>query len=301
MGQTRHAANREHHGDASSVDLVGLYSRQPEMVRHTSGAWDVVTTPNWYISAAEKFYIGDNVSFSDTYNGVNAPTTTAVVLNTTVTPSSIVANAALNYSISGTGHIAGTTSLVKSGAGTLTVSTDNTYTGGTIINGGILSVSNVGGDNTLGDDTGMVTINKTGVPQAVLKVTTGFGFALARPLTIGTGGGAIEVDPAQTLSIIPNAATSALERFQRSSVGSRRRHADHEFGRRSDRRSRRFDEHCRRLTPTTLNVGGAADPFTSGAIHMAVANNGNFNVTAGSKHVGALSGTGTTSLSAGTQ
>ncbi len=51
----------------------------------------------------------------------------------------------------------------------------------------------------------------------------------------------------------------------------------------------------------TMNVGGAADPFTNGSIHMDVANNGIFNVTAGSKHLGALSGTGSTTLSAGTQ
>ena len=96
-----------------------------------------------------------------------------VTLDTIVGPTSVTVNAnSLNYSISGTGGISGATSLVKSGAGTLTMSVtsaNNSFTGGTVINGGILSIND---DNNLGADAGGITINKTGVPQAVLQTTS---------------------------------------------------------------------------------------------------------------------------------
>ena len=52
-----------------------------------------------------------------------------------------------------------------------------------------------------------------------------------------------------------------------------------------------------------FNAGGSSDPFTDSAVntrHVAIQNNGTFTVTSGSKAIAALTGTGTTSVPAGT-
>ncbi|MBI4677972.1 MAG: autotransporter domain-containing protein [Elusimicrobia bacterium] len=82
--------------------------------------------------------------------------------------------------------ISGTGSLTKAGAGTLVLSTrDNTYSGGTLLNAGTLSVDS---DARLGAAAGLLTFD-----GGTLK-TTGAGVASGRSLTLNSGGGAIEVD-----------------------------------------------------------------------------------------------------------
>jgi autotransporter-associated beta strand protein len=257
-------------------------------------AWDVVTSVNWYdttTSSLDKFYRDDNVTFADTYVNSTAPLTTAVTLNTTVTPASVTFNnTTLNYTLSGTGGISGATSLVKTGTGTLTITltnaTNNSYTGGTVINGGILSLSD---DNNVGADAGRLTINKsTGMPQAVLQATATFGFAQARPITIGSGGGAIQVASGQILTIsststdfegplaVQGDGALTVNLNGAPVVGS--------------------GASISIASTSTLNVGG--NNLFSG---MNVDNNGALNITSGSKTVGALTGdTGITTLSAGT-
>jgi autotransporter-associated beta strand protein len=184
--------------------------------------------------------------------------------------------------------------LKKTGAGTLTITGVNTYTGGTTINGGTLSI---GSDAVLGATTGKVTLNKTGLPAAVLQTTASLALANDRPLEVGAGGGAIDVlGSANTLTVTPLAATpvsiSGPLTVQGGGVFT------------LDMASTPTLTSSAALTiagSTTMNAGGTADPFSSGSIHMAVANDGILNITAGSKHVGALSGTGHTSLAASTQ
>jgi autotransporter-associated beta strand protein len=261
-----------------------------------SGTWDVVTSVNWYNTSTpgpDMFYRGDNITFGDTYVGSTPPATTAVTLNTIVDPTSVTVNAnSLNYTISGTGGITGATSLVKSGSGTLTITLTNaanhSYTGGTVINGGILSLND---DNNVGADAGMVTINKTGVPQAVLQAAASFGFATARPFTIGTGGGAIQVASGATLTI--NSTSVDFEgplAIQGDGALTVNLNGTPIVG---------AGASMSIAGTSTLNVGGT-DPFTNGSTHMAVANNGALNITSGSKTVGALSGTGNTSVAAST-
>jgi autotransporter-associated beta strand protein len=107
--------------------------------------WDSENNNNWSngsvatgIATAVNYMNGDNVTFNDTNNGHYH-----VTLNTTVTPGNITVNNTLgNYVISGTGGIAGSGALTKSGNATLTLSTLNTYTGGTTISAGTLSFAN---------------------------------------------------------------------------------------------------------------------------------------------------------------
>nr|WP_249129053.1 MULTISPECIES: autotransporter domain-containing protein [Bradyrhizobium] len=84
------------------------------------------------------------------------------------------------------GYFGGTGgSLVKTGTGTLTLSGANTYTGGTTFAGGTVSVSS---DANLGDLAGGLTFN-----GGTLQVTGTTFNTTARAITLGAGGGTIEI------------------------------------------------------------------------------------------------------------
>jgi autotransporter-associated beta strand protein len=111
-----------------------------------SGTWDINDAGNniWKDSSAtpnatfyQEFSVGDNVVFSDK----NISANTAVTLNNTVNPNSVVfSNSLYNYSITGSGTIAGGDSLTKYGSAAVSLSTSNTYTGGTTVNAGTLNL-----------------------------------------------------------------------------------------------------------------------------------------------------------------
>jgi autotransporter-associated beta strand protein len=129
--------------------------------------WDT-SSSNWNSGSSNAIYTdGSLVTFNDN-NGGNY----VVTLNTTVSPGSVtVNNSAGNYVISGSGTIAGTTSLTKSGSSTLTLNTVNTYSGGTNVSAGKLvigaagalpansNVSITGGTLQLGASTGGETLS----------------------------------------------------------------------------------------------------------------------------------------------
>ncbi|PWK89704.1 autotransporter-associated beta strand repeat-containing protein [Fulvimonas soli] len=80
--------------------------------------------------------------------------------------------------------IAGTNGLTKSGAGTLVLGGANTYTGGTTVAGGTLSVSS---DANLGDASGGLTLD-----GGTLQNTAAF--TSARDIALGAGGGTLQTD-----------------------------------------------------------------------------------------------------------
>ena len=123
----------------SFIDLVVTNVDQPIAWNAPSGIWDIGQTANWLdplgnITTYQQFAgLGDNVLFNDSAPG---PSIT-VTLNTTVTPSAVTVNNANNtYSISGNGNIGGGDTLTKTGSGTVTLATTNSFTGGIDINGG---------------------------------------------------------------------------------------------------------------------------------------------------------------------
>ena len=95
--------------------------------------WDLATA-NWTNSAgngsAVVFNTGDSVTFDD------SSAQPVVTLVGTLAPGSINETAGQNYFMTGSGNIAGPTSLLMSGSGTLTISNANSYTGGTTISSG---------------------------------------------------------------------------------------------------------------------------------------------------------------------
>jgi autotransporter-associated beta strand protein len=91
-------------------------------------------TPGTYNDVAH-----DYVVFEDTHSGTGDRT---ITLSGTVSPGSISMTALKNFTISGSGTIAGATGLSAEGAGTLTLGTTNTFTGTTRVVAGTLVLAN---------------------------------------------------------------------------------------------------------------------------------------------------------------
>lgn len=86
--------------------------------------------------------------------------------------------------------ITGGGGLVKSGTGKLTLTADNTYTGGTVINTGTLQVGNDGATGTLGagnvTNNGTLRFDRTGTVEVAGDISGTGGVTLSCPLEAGT-------------------------------------------------------------------------------------------------------------------
>ena len=138
--------------------------------------WDVQASSNWLnanTSAADVFYDADAVAFNDTAG--TAGSTVSIV--GTVQPGSItVGSNAVNYTFGGTGSIGGGTGLTMSGASTLTIATNNSYTGGTTLANGVVNANSA---YALG-------VGPVGVSSGTLNLTAGTSSGTG-PITV-TGG-----------------------------------------------------------------------------------------------------------------
>lgn len=125
--------------------------RLPGLVTWTgsnSFSWDTVTA-NWTASGLPISYLtGDTVSFTDAGDA-----TSAITLAANVQPAKVIVDAVKNHTFSGAGQITGGASLEKSGTGTLFLSAAHDYSGGSVIHGGTVVISNAG---SLG--TGAITL-----------------------------------------------------------------------------------------------------------------------------------------------
>lgn len=163
-----------------------------------TGVWDVEVTQNWYDLASEQpstFHNQSPALFDD--SAAIDGGTTDVLLNSTVTPSSVTFNntEAVPYTLTGTGKITGTGGLTNKGTGTVSIATNNDYTGVTTFQGGTTTVS---------------VLTNGGIPSPL-------GAATASPSNLAFTGGTLSyTGPAATIdrglmvSGVDNAVTSTL-------------------------------------------------------------------------------------------
>jgi autotransporter-associated beta strand protein len=127
--------------------------------------WDVKGGQNWQSSGGlpDYFFQGDTVSFTDNNAGT-------VQLATPLLPAGqvVVNNSTTTYWFAGPGKISGNASLMKRGAGTLVITTDNDFTGGVTIDDGTLAV---GRDNRFDPDGSYSTSSIQNVSLALANKT----------------------------------------------------------------------------------------------------------------------------------
>jgi fibronectin-binding autotransporter adhesin len=161
--------------DSGYIDLVVAAGGPANLTWNdfsTNNLWDNGSSTNWNNGSSNTtFSAGSSVTFNDT-NG-SASGRYAVTLNTLVSPGSVtVNNTTGNYTISGTGTIGGTGSLTKMGTGTLTLSTPNTYTGGTNVSAGRLLIAQAGTNATIVSGTTLTVGNTlTALPTGALSIS----------------------------------------------------------------------------------------------------------------------------------
>lgn len=107
----------------------------------TNNLWDAATTFNWTNLTTllpDRFFSFDQVVFDDTLTA-----NPVVTLVGSLQPDSVtVSNISTNFTFAGAGGIGGQSALKKMGTGLLTIANPNTHTGGTIVGGGTMVLSN---------------------------------------------------------------------------------------------------------------------------------------------------------------
>lgn len=114
------------------TEMIDIATYEPDYTwSAVNGTWDMQSL-NWNDMVA---------AYTDGSKVLIAPATAAsITIDETVTPESVVINSDSLVTITGSGAIAGTGSVNKAGAGTLVLGTSNTYTGATVLYGGVIEL-----------------------------------------------------------------------------------------------------------------------------------------------------------------
>jgi len=164
-------------------------------------AWDLSTTTNWLNgSAADEFYNLDIVRFDDTSTNGN------VTITGTVQPATVlVTNNSRAYTIGG-GVLGGIASLTKSGSGSLTLNSSNSYSGGTTLNAGTIFLMQYQalGNGTLTLNGGTLSLGSSVKFYNAINVASNTSVAVG---TLGGIGGAVTGNGNLNLSVSGNGNT----------------------------------------------------------------------------------------------
>lgn len=153
---------------------------------------------NWNLNAGggpTDFITSDKVVFDN--SAVDAAPIVDISVGN-VTPSSVEVAGSKNYTFNGTAGIAGATTLVNNGTGTLTINNVNSFTGAVALNAGTTSVATVadsGTNSPLGAGTS-INLDTT----ATLEFTGATG-STNRTLTVAAGGGSVSIGAGNTLTL----------------------------------------------------------------------------------------------------
>jgi autotransporter-associated beta strand protein len=121
-----------------AIELYVFKVRDPQSLvwAGTSGnVWDLAKTVNWLNGDTPDWFVtNDSVLFDD------SAVITDIKLTGNLPVGKMSVNASINYSFSGDGSICGTTGITKSGTGKLKITSNNNFSGPTIIKNGILEM-----------------------------------------------------------------------------------------------------------------------------------------------------------------
>ena len=193
--------------------------------------WDLDTTSNWLNGAnSDVYFDGDTNNFTD----VSA--NTQPMLNITVNPAAVYFNSSSNYTLAGSGTIAGQTSLTKGGTGTLVMSVTNTYTGGTLITNGVFQIGYTNAVGVFGSPagatplaavsgTGTLDINGAAVDTTYTKAVqiNGNGFSATQGAIhnasggLTSGGGDVGL---ASVALLGDSTVSAINNWQIGNTGT---------------------------------------------------------------------------------
>ncbi len=123
--------------------------------------WNTSVSNWWNGSGLAAYKSGDYVTFDDTGSALPV-----VNLSTTVSPGGFILDSTNTYLIASSGAMSGSMNLSKSGSGSLTLFNPNSFSGGTVLNEGMLVLSNLNslGSGTLTLNGGTVSLISTGGP-----------------------------------------------------------------------------------------------------------------------------------------
>jgi fibronectin-binding autotransporter adhesin len=154
-------------------------------------SWNAAAV-NWKLASsgsAIAFQNNDPVVFND-----SAGNNTAVTIASNVSPFSVIFKSnTSSYTLQGASGITGPAGLFLNGSGSLTIANSNSYTGGTTLNAGLLSIAN---SAALGSTASTFTITggtiiASGGPVTLanypMSWSGGFAFAGSNPLNLGAG------------------------------------------------------------------------------------------------------------------
>ena len=142
------------------------------LVWNTNGAsdvWGAGGAANWTSNGnSEQFFNGDTVTFSGTGE--------AISIVGTVTPAGTITVDGTGYVFEGSGSIGGSAALLVTNGGELTISTANSYTGGTTIGAGsTLTMANTAALGGTAISLGFIPGKITGVADSTLVIDVGSG------------------------------------------------------------------------------------------------------------------------------
>ncbi|MCP1489941.1 autotransporter-associated beta strand protein [Pseudomonas fluorescens] len=163
------------------------------------GVLQVVSDSNLGAAAGALSLDGGTLSTTGSFSSTRATT-----LNSAGGTFDVAPTTTLNLN----GVLAGSGALSKTSTGTLVLSGANTYSGGTVINGGVLQVAN---DGNLGDAAGALSLN-----GGILS-TTG-SFSSTRATTLNSAGGTFDVASSTTLNL--NGVLAGSGALSKTSTGT---------------------------------------------------------------------------------
>jgi autotransporter-associated beta strand protein len=177
-------------GGAASISKYG----NGELILSGTNSYSGGTTllQGWTVAGSDTAFGSGTITFG----GGTLQTSSARTITNAVALSSVGYIATASNTLTLSGIIGGSGSLVKNGAGTLTLSGPNTYTGGSVIQNGFVVMNSPTALGTISaGNTGTVTIQSLGTLLVGQSGTIGF---LTNNGTIAANGGSVTLSISQT-------------------------------------------------------------------------------------------------------